>query len=1137
MPTAPPTSAERYVEFDEFVEFQLHKTESAIKTVDVLTAIVGASVVVVAYVLAFVVLDHWVVPGGFGYFARAAMLGAVVIAALAWVVWKVVIPIRRRVNTLYAARTIENSAPEAKSTLLNLVDLRRAGRPVPPQIMGTLEKRAALMLSHVDVEQTVDRRLLMRLAYALLIVVVGFCLYTLFSPKKVSNSIWRALFPAAQIDVATLTQIVGVEPGDVEVLPGAHLDVFADVAGKTPDKVTLYFSTADQRIVDERLEMLPVPEGGGRYRASLVGEAGRGIRQNMTYRVEAGDAHSATFRVTVQQPPSATVTGVAYEYPPYMNLQPRASDEPHIEGWEGTRVTLSATTNVPVEKAWIEFSDDEHFSRRGEEVTVREVSGSSLRHTWTLELRPIDVQPRSPRFYRIQVRTAKGERDPAPIVHPIHIRPDEPPQLRIVEPRTEEVAAAANAAIPLLAEARDDFAIRSVSLQFRHQGKVQPLDRALARHENTDLYGHVIELDKLLPFALKPGDLLEYRLEARDNKPELGQATFSEWRTIRIVEGLPPEEQKRQREAAREQQRQRLEEAQQEAGDGRPEQNQQQPGGQTEAGGEQPDAGQGEERGDPKDGQPRDGAQQNGGTPETRPGGAGDSGNQPQGAPEGAAPQPRQSEGAQPPAQREEPGRDAEKEPLKDNGEDDDAAIQRALNQLRRQIERGKEQSPQDQPGDGNPQAQPDERQKQPSPTGDPDGQSDQSPAPAESQGERPAPAGSEANRARGAGDQTPEGAAGERQPTNPNNTPAQGTPGENEPPSNPDAPASRGTASGREEGTATPDRDPDSNPVEAQKPLERTPGEDPHIRPGQPEERKLPENNRHEAGEPGAGQQTRSEPSGARQTRQEPTTDEAAGESPASPDSGSPRPGDPQGTGDRGKPEPGGTEGTPQQRSGPQQGTENETGRQAGERGQPAGEPNRQPAGTEGASRGGAAGRREGTPEGEPGMGSGTGADGPKPEGPAGGGEGGSPGPESADGPPSGDSPHRSEDANLEYNRKAAEFVLRQLEDQLARGEVDEDLKKALGWNEEQIRNFIERNKPLLADEPPPESPDWRQRKNRLDEMLKSLNLTQPPETRTGQDVPRSAGEGFTPRQTPPPPEYRRQYEEYLRRINQGSP
>lgn len=132
---------QKFVDFDEFVDYQLRKTRTEIKQTDVLTGLVGVAVVVLGYLLAFVLLDQWVIEGGFSPAVRMLMLAVLVLGVGAWMVRRLVWPYFHHVTELYAARELEQSDPGLKSTLLTLVDLRRAGRPIPHQLKTAMEKR------------------------------------------------------------------------------------------------------------------------------------------------------------------------------------------------------------------------------------------------------------------------------------------------------------------------------------------------------------------------------------------------------------------------------------------------------------------------------------------------------------------------------------------------------------------------------------------------------------------------------------------------------------------------------------------------------------------------------------------------------------------------------------------------------------------------------------------------------------------------------------------------------------------------------------------------------------------------------------------------------------------------------------
>jgi collagen type III alpha len=109
----------QYAEFDEYIDFQLQRLRSGIRTNDVFTALCGIAVIVTGYLLAFVVLDHWVIDGGFSHSTRLVSMLLLIAGTSAWVALRVIRPCLRRVNRLYAARLAENSSEELDSNLLN----------------------------------------------------------------------------------------------------------------------------------------------------------------------------------------------------------------------------------------------------------------------------------------------------------------------------------------------------------------------------------------------------------------------------------------------------------------------------------------------------------------------------------------------------------------------------------------------------------------------------------------------------------------------------------------------------------------------------------------------------------------------------------------------------------------------------------------------------------------------------------------------------------------------------------------------------------------------------------------------------------------------------------------------------------
>ena len=502
-----------YAEFDEYISYQLQKTQTGIRSTDIFTAICGAAVFVISYLLVFVVLDHWVVTGGFGNGMRAVLLVGLLVGTLAWIGWKVVWPCFRRVNSLYAAKALEAASPELKSTLLNYVDLRSSQREVAPAIIGSMEKRAAVTLSHAEVDDAIDRSTLLRLLYALLAAVVLFSVYSVASPKKVWPSIVRIFAPSSDVSVSTQTAFLSVDPGDTRVLAREFLTVTTDLSGEAPEVVTLFFTTADQQFVDEAVPMREVEAGLKRYQCILKGDRGEGLLQGLTYRIAAGDASTQTYHVTVAQPPSASVNEVRYSFPDYMELPPDRAVGTNIDTWEGTKIEISATANMVVESAKLQFSDEAEFPARCEEIRMKVGgNGTSLSGLWQPIIRDDETYPR---FYRVQCRTKDGATDPTPVVHSIQIQADQNPDVSTLQPN-EDMEVAANAVVPLLIHASDpDFRLSRVVLRMKNGARLLT-DRAI--YQGDDVEQRVLHELKIADLNAKPGDVITWWAEAHDNR-------------------------------------------------------------------------------------------------------------------------------------------------------------------------------------------------------------------------------------------------------------------------------------------------------------------------------------------------------------------------------------------------------------------------------------------------------------------------------------------------------------------------------------------------------------------------------------------------------------------------------------------
>jgi len=1288
--------AEHYVEFDEYISYQLHRTRSSVRLTDLLTAAVGAAALGIGYLLVFVLFDHWVLPGGFSQGARLALLGLLFAALAGWLAWKLVLPYMRRVNALFAARLIEKSTPGLKSSLLNLVDLEQAGRPVPEEVRRALEKRAAVSLSKVDVDHAVDRRTLMRLSYVLFFTVLLFCLYTVLSPKKPWSSLWRAIAPVSSVPVATRTEIVRVQPGDQEVLARSQVEVTVDLRGEIPERTLLLYTTADRKFVDEPIEMRLVDDVTKQYRAVLNGESGRGILQNMTYRIQAGDAETEDFQLTVISPPSATVESLYYEYPSYMELPPVTQSGGNLDAWEGTKVRLTGRANMPVRTALVRFTDSENLNDKAEEVAGTISDGRRISAEWTLAVRS---DGSSPPFYHVQCRNEKGESDPEPILYSVKIRPDQPPEVVLLAPRGD-FEMPANGVVPLVIEARDpDFKLRRVKLQIEKDG--EELIGPEIFEGSAPAYRGSYDW-RLETLNLRAGDVLTFCVEAQDNKQPVANTGRTPRLRIRITDPASRDEVEKQLAQAKERQR-----------DETLTRDEDRPGGDPLAADQRADDDASEKQRDPNEpGEPSQDPQK----------GKGEKG---------------KAEGDQL-AARDDVERDARAQESDQRGEerldpndeaDDGEALQRIIDREReRRQQEAKEQGeegtepqgggdkekktpdgakddvPSDERERGKAQDAPsakkdgagdaDPSRKEPSPDGDQRGKDAKDADPSRPEGQSQKEKGEPQGRKEGAkpkdeskpdsgspdakepsGDGTKEekrpkekpaggkeDSSAQREPTggekgkgddgasakksdDASSEPSDGTddgsptsPSKDKPPQK-DAQAkkSAGKEDEQEQG-GSPGKESDADPEGASKdaatksddpdakgadrnaakkddarndaPGVKPKGDEPTdpkgakskdpsepqkdgrsgTRPndatdpqrGDPADRRDAAPSDAKSGDEPRGDDKESGGKGSPRDKQRPADasktndkqqrpdgkqDQSSAKKDAADQSGSKR--DTESQGKEGAPDKGDDSQSPPDGAAPQEGKEGDkpqpgqakegegkkSSRSTDQRGakKPSGEDGDESKGGGKSSSKPSTGEQNKSGE-EGGNGESNGESAPgKPEGAnatsrGGGGrgtdeetKGGAPGEGPGDAKAGGDEenggkgsgPGSSSAPDLDEVKQATNLVLRKIEDDLARGEVDQKLLDELGWTEDQLKRFAERLKKSLSRPGDDNSPEAIARRRQFEETLKSLNLESRGTTRSGESIKKRAAEEFGPRRSPPPAEYREYYEAFTRSLS----
>ncbi|MFW6170499.1 MAG: hypothetical protein ACODAD_08415, partial [Planctomycetota bacterium] len=514
--------AEPRQRYNHIIDHQLTRTRRRLKLVDLGVMAMTLLGAVILYTLLLVLIDHWVV--GLSATARAVALG-ILLLGIGYYGLRRLVPLAvRPINPCYAARTIEQSDASLKNSVINFLMCRRESTPTGRLIYRALQQRAALDLRQVNLDLAVDRSRLIRVGYLVVALMVLFAAYMIFSPKDVFQTVKRVSVPWANLPRPTRVTIDDLQPGHAEVIRGGQVEVSAKVFGAGPDDaVKLLYTTEDRQTVDRSVPMQP-PETGQYYTCTLP-ENARGLQQSVRYRVEAGDASSSQYQLTMMHVPSIVVDKIEYRYPAYMNRPPGESQgRGEIRAVEGTSVTVHAKANHEIQRARIEFDPDVPSA-----TTTHKMDSEGTRATYTFPLRWDDAE-NAPEHtaYRLAF-TPKLAAGPAHDIenqpsakHGIRVTPDLPPEISILTPSGRDVDVPVNGRQRIEIRAIDpDYGLTEIRVRAQVDGEAC-LDETFPQEGENGRSGQVVVEYQFRPreLNLQPGDCVSLWAEAADNRTE-----------------------------------------------------------------------------------------------------------------------------------------------------------------------------------------------------------------------------------------------------------------------------------------------------------------------------------------------------------------------------------------------------------------------------------------------------------------------------------------------------------------------------------------------------------------------------------------------------------------------------------------
>jgi hypothetical protein len=284
---------------------------------------------------------------------------------------------------------------------------------------------------------------------------------------------------------------VDVLPGHTRVVAGEPLQIRAKVraGGGELERLTpqLVVSADGQ---SRTVEMTPGDDG-----FTYVFES---VDRSFDYKVIAGRAASADYKVSALFPPRVTRIEIDYRYPAFSGLKPRVEEDGgDIYAPAGTRIGLRIHVDKPIASAELTLS--------GSKAPLARTDASTLHAE--LVLKKDDS-------YRIGLLDEDGLRSAGDSEYFIRLMDDRPPDVRIVRPSADQGITPLEE-VSIEARAEDDYGIAALDLVYSVGGgkeRAVPLVRTAAS-ETQASGSYLLAAEDL---KVRPGDVITYYARARD---------------------------------------------------------------------------------------------------------------------------------------------------------------------------------------------------------------------------------------------------------------------------------------------------------------------------------------------------------------------------------------------------------------------------------------------------------------------------------------------------------------------------------------------------------------------------------------------------------------------------------------------
>ena len=265
-------------------------------------------------------------------------------------------------------------------------------------------------------------------------------------------------------------------------MQGSSLPIDVTVQGlHKNEKVQIRYDLADGQVQGE-FQTLNEEIQGVNYKLDF-GKSLGGIHQPVTYWIHAGDAIAGPYHVDIQIVPLVAIDRIELTYPNYTKLKPRTiQQQGQFEAPEGTIANIYALANQVMTKARLEF--DPVLQNKllvGVRDTVdMQVNKTELHGTWTATLNRKSILEKRLIQYRIKATNTLNESNHDPVLYPIRIIQDLPPEIEFGVKSSNAVEVPLDQSIAIELSARDpDYGLTSISIEGLKENKLTPANPKL----------------------------------------------------------------------------------------------------------------------------------------------------------------------------------------------------------------------------------------------------------------------------------------------------------------------------------------------------------------------------------------------------------------------------------------------------------------------------------------------------------------------------------------------------------------------------------------------------------------------------------------------------------------------------------